>query len=103
RRWVGIGLVGLGAAGVAAGSIFGLKASSKWSDAKGQCDSNVCTQDGVSLASDARSAGNISTVAFIAGAVALVTGAVLIITAPSKRSSPKSSKSREPWGLQGSF
>ncbi len=102
RRAVGFGLVGLGVAGVAAGSIFGLKANSNWSDAKGQCQSNGCSQDGVSLASDARTAGNISTVAFITGAVALVTGAVLIITAPSKRSSPPSAKAAR-WGLQGSF
>ena len=103
RRVVGIGLVGLGVAGIATGSIFGLKANANWSDAQAQCGNNGCNQDGASLASDAKTAGNISTAAFIIGAVALVTGAVLIITAPSKRSSPKSSKSREPWGLQGSF
>jgi len=88
RRVVGISLVGLGVVGLGTGTFFGLKANSSWSDAKDQCHGgNQCNQDGVSFASDAKSAGNISTVAFIVGAVALVTGAVLLITAPSKRSS----------------
>ncbi|WP_394837062.1 hypothetical protein LVJ94_09150 [Pendulispora rubella] len=99
RRIIGIGLVGLGVVGVGAGTFFGLKANSAWSDSQGYCTGNLCNDErGVSLASDAKSAGNISTVAFITGAVALAAGAVLILTAPSKRASPSSSSQTAPRG-----
>ncbi|WP_394847549.1 hypothetical protein LZC95_08795 [Pendulispora brunnea] len=97
RRIIGIGLVGLGVVGVGAGTFFGLKANSSWSDSQGYCTGNLCNDErGVSLASDAKTAGNISTVAFITGAVALAAGAVLILTAPSKRASPSSSSQAAP-------
>ncbi|WP_394822713.1 hypothetical protein [Pendulispora albinea] len=91
QRVIGFGLAGLGVVGLGTGTFFGLKANSSWSDAKSQCDGNLlCNEDGVSSANDAKSAGTISTAAFVVGAVALVTGAVLFFTAPSKRSQARS-------------
>jgi tetratricopeptide (TPR) repeat protein len=75
---------GVGIAGLALGTVFVLRAKSKYDDSLAQCPSNnnLCTQQGVSLRDDARSAGNIATASFIAGAVSLGAGAVLWLTAP---------------------
>jgi len=73
---------GVGVAGLAVGSIFGLIAKSKHDQAGQFCDGTTCTsQRGVDLKSEAVTAGNISTVAFITGAVGLAAGAALWVTA----------------------
>jgi hypothetical protein len=84
QRGVGIGLGVLGVMGLAAGTVFGLKARSSWDDAKKQCANppNACTPAGVTLAEDARAAGNAATVAFVIGAAALAGGAIVFFTAP---------------------
>src|SRR5262249_25935002 len=60
QRAVGIGTGVLGFMGAAAGTVFALKASSAWSDAKARCRNypQGCDSVAVSLAEDARSAGN---------------------------------------------
>ncbi len=89
RGWSGqktLGLVvgGAGVVGLAVGSVFGLKTSSTWKDAQSHCTSDLtCDQDGVDLATQAKSSGNISTIAFVAGGVLVVGGVVLFLTAPS--------------------
>jgi len=45
--------------------------------------SMYCTQNGLTLTSDAKSSATISTVAFFVGGAALASGAVLWLTAPS--------------------
>ncbi|HET9957914.1 MAG TPA: hypothetical protein VFQ61_25625 [Polyangiaceae bacterium] len=86
-QWTGarIGAVaagGVGVVGIGLGTFFGLKSMSKRDDAEKHCTGSTCTDDeGVELRSDARAAGNASTVAFAAGAVALAAGAVLWFTA----------------------
>ncbi len=73
---------GFGAVGIIAGTVFGLRSKSKHDDASDACPSDPCRdQRGVDLWNDARSAGNLSTVAFIVGAAALGGGAVLWLTA----------------------
>jgi hypothetical protein len=72
---------GVGVVGVAVGSVFGLVAMSKKNDAQNVCPSQCATPDGVSKWSDAKSAGTISTVAFIVGGVGLAGGAILWFTA----------------------
>lgn len=78
----GVGILGLGL-----GTIFGLSASSKWSDAKSRCPANGCStqerKEADDMTSSARSAGTLSTVAFIVGTAALASGVVLLLTAPS--------------------
>lgn len=84
---------GVGVVGIVVGSIFGLRAKSKNSDASAFCrpdDPTRCTGDGVSLSNDAHSAATISTVAFIAGGAALAGSAILWITAPKGASSSSS-------------
>jgi hypothetical protein len=72
---------GVGVVGVGLGSGFGIVAMSKKSDAQSACPNQCATADGVSKWSDAKSAGTVSTVAFIVGGVALAGGAALWFTA----------------------
>ena len=85
QRTIGLVMGGVGIVGVGVGAFFGLSASSKWSDAKDECSDYPynCGSKGVSLADDAKSAGTISTIGFIAGGVLLAGGAALYFTAGS--------------------
>ena len=76
----GVGIVGLGV-----GAAFGLVSISKHSEYASHCAGTVCDAEGVSLHAEAVNAGNVSTVAFVAGGVLATTGAVLWLTAPKSR------------------
>jgi hypothetical protein len=89
-RTVGIivGVVGL--AGLGTGAAFGLVAKSKNDEAlqPANCPTHtLCTQNGLDLTHDAKTAATLSTVSFIAGGVLAAGGIVLVLTAPS--SSPR--------------
>ena len=75
-------LMGVGVVGIGVGTVFGLKTSSTWSDAKTHCTGLECDRTGVQLATDAKNAGTISTIAFAAGGALLAGGAILFFTAP---------------------
>lgn len=86
QRAIGWVVGGLGIAGVAVGSYFGLRAFSQWANAKDQCGS------GCPAGSDARnergaalSAATGSTIAFAAGGAAIAAGIVFLVTAPTRR------------------
>jgi hypothetical protein len=85
QRAIGGVVAGLGVVGLGIGTAFAIIAKSKYNDSKanGQCptDPNVCNAVGVSERNDARTDGNIATVAFSAGAAALVAGGVIWLTA----------------------
>jgi hypothetical protein len=76
---------GIGVAGLIVGSIFGVRSILKHNESDRFCGKdNTCIHErGVSAMEAARSAGDISTVAFIAGGLALGAGTVLLLTAPS--------------------
>ena len=81
---------GVGLAGVAVGAISGIIAVSKRSAAQDECPSDVfrfrCpTESGVAAWSSATTAGNVSTISFVAGGVFLAGAAVLWFTAPSSK------------------
>jgi hypothetical protein len=84
QRILGLGLGAAGVVGIGLGSVFGLLASSAWSNAKNACggDTSHCTN--VSSADSYRSTtstdGGLATVGFIAGGVLLAGGAVLFLT-----------------------
>jgi hypothetical protein len=81
QRYAAIGAGAVGLTGVVVGSIFGLQSKSKRDDAESHCSAGECRdQAGVDLREEARSAGNVSTVAFIVGGVGLAGGAVLWFT-----------------------
>ncbi len=72
---------GLGVVGVGVGSAFGLIALSNRNAAQSVCPGQCSDSSGVSKWSDAKTAGNVSTVAFVVGGVGLAAGAVLWLTA----------------------
>lgn len=84
QREIGIGVGVVGLLGLTAGTVFGLRASSIWNDAKTHCTAypSVCDQVGVSLGKDAEQASGISTVAFVIGGAGLIGGTILYFTAP---------------------
>jgi serine/threonine-protein kinase len=98
-------LGGAGIVGVGLGTFFGLRASSKWSDAKEKCTDYPfgCGAEGTDLRASAQSAGNVSTVAFVAGGALLATGLVLYFTAPSKKESVAINMGPQSLFVQGSF
>jgi hypothetical protein len=85
QRVTALVLGGAGVVGVGLGAFFGLQASRKWSDAKGECADYPygCSARAADLRSSAHSAGALSTIAFVAGGALLATGVVLYVTAPT--------------------
>ena len=83
-----VGAVGI--VGVGLGAVFGLGASSKWSDAKSECTAYPygCSQTALDARSSAQSKASVATVAFIVGGAAIAGAAVLWFTAgPSQEKS----------------
>ena len=91
QRMAGYITMGVGGAGLIIGSVFGLRAISKnnQSDSASDCHGDVCINGGTGATAraDARSAGNVSTVAFAIGGAAVATGLVLVLT-DSKKEAP---------------
>ena len=67
--------------------VFGFKSIAKHSDYEALCSGSVCAPAAGPLHDDAVSAGNVSTVAFIAGGALLGGGAVLWVLASKDSSS----------------
>ncbi|MGZ3452042.1 MAG: hypothetical protein ACXVEF_20710 [Polyangiales bacterium] len=91
QRYIAVASGGLGIAGLALGTYFGLSAQSKAHDADPYCPtSTTCTNaQGVTLRHDAIGKANLATVVVIGGAVLLGAGVVLWITAPRAASESK--------------
>jgi hypothetical protein len=71
-----------GVAGLGVGTAFGLHAISLNNDSDKNCNAqSSCTLSGYNTRHDAQSAGNVSTVAFVAGGVALAAGATMFVLA----------------------
>jgi hypothetical protein len=76
----------LGAAGVATGTVFGLRSQSKHEQSDEYCAGSRCRdRRGVTLMENARTAGTVSTVSFIVGGVGLGAAAVLWFARPFGR------------------
>lgn len=88
QRVLALAAGGLGVIGVAVGTGLGLQSQSKRDQANEYCDGAQCRDEkGVTLKSEALQAGNVSTAAFVVGAVGLASGVVLWVTAPRSSSS----------------
>jgi hypothetical protein len=76
---------GIGVAGVIVASVFGIRSILKHNESDRYCGKDGLCSDprGVSAMEAARSAGDVSTVAFVAGGLALGVGTVLLLTAPA--------------------
>jgi len=88
QRVLGLAIAGVGLAGVAVGTVFGLQASSKNDDAAAHCNGSLCDAEGIRLDKQGRDAATISTISFIAGGALAAGGLVLFLTAPSGREKP---------------
>lgn len=97
QKTIGIIVGGAGVVALGVGGFFGLKTSSTWKEAQSRCSSGntglECDSEGVDLGQQAKSSGNIATIAFVAGGALMLGGAVLFFTAPSEG---KSGKARLP-------
>jgi hypothetical protein len=84
RKTLAVTLAGVGVAGIAVGSIFGIEAISQnnASNAGGHCTGG-CDATGTSLRNQAISDATVSTIAFGAGLAAVAAGVVVWLTAPS--------------------
>jgi hypothetical protein len=88
RRIMGMSIAGVGLVSTAVGLVFGARANSKWGEAHTICgdDLNCPTTEtydaGHQAASDARAAGNLSTIFVGVGVVAIAAGVVVYLTAP---------------------
>jgi hypothetical protein len=102
-QYVGYGAAGVGVVGIGLGAVFGLIAINKKSDAK--CDDRFC--DDPAALDDAKSAADVASVGFIAGAVLLAGGVALILFTPSRSVRVEARASASPngalYGLGGSF
>jgi hypothetical protein len=85
RRTIALALGGLGVVGIGVGAVFGAMAISNHSKASEVCPQpNPCNDQHASETwTDATSAGNVSTIVFIASGAVLAAGAVLWFTAPA--------------------
>lgn len=85
QKTLGVVAAGVGVVGLGVGVVFGLKTSTTWEDAQSHCSSTLeCDPEGFDLASQAKTSGNIATVAVLAGSAILIGGAVLFLTAPTE-------------------
>lgn len=81
RRTVALVTGGAGVVLLGAGGVFGLRAFSRWGDAKDACpDRDACPPRALALGDDARGAATWSNVLVGAGAAAVVAAAVLWLT-----------------------
>jgi serine/threonine-protein kinase len=85
QRVLALVVGGVGVAGLAAGTVFGLESKSKHDEAHRSCTGNVCIDpQAVPLGDEAIAWGDRATGAFVVGAVGIVAGGVLWLTAGSK-------------------
>jgi hypothetical protein len=84
QRIAGGVVMGVGAVGIALGTVFGLQAKSRFDQSKPLCRTEaLCSQPGLDLVSQAKGSATVSTIGFIVGGAALAGGLVVILTAPS--------------------
>lgn len=92
KRTIALGAAAVGLVGVGLGTYFGLHAIRLNDSASSHCDGNACDQEGYTQRTDARVAGNVSTVAFVVGALGVGAGVALwVLGAPSAPGEPKAS------------
>jgi hypothetical protein len=92
QRGIGLGLGGLGVAGIAFGAFAGIEAMSTYADAKNACGGTVpqCSAGSSAFGLHDRTVtwATASTIAFAAGGAVLAAGAVVFFSAPKDESGP---------------
>jgi hypothetical protein len=103
QKIIGLTVGGLGIAGLAVGTIFGLMTFAAASDQNSDCSSSSDCPRRASALSDhttGSTEGAVSTAAFIAGGALVVTGITLFFTAPSGRKEQPSTEGQPSTSLR---
>jgi hypothetical protein len=87
RTWGWIGL-GVGATGLAVGTVAGLVVASRYGELKEDCPGGQCEPEDQSRVSSYDRWQTISTVGFIVGGVGAAVGVTLLLTSPQQESKP---------------
>jgi hypothetical protein len=88
-RYAGLAIGSVGVAGIAVGAVFGMQAINLNNDSNKDCNAqSSCGSAGFSSRHDAQSAGNVSTVAFVAGGAMLAVGATMFVLAKPRANTP---------------
>lgn len=108
RRVLAFTSLGIGVAGVVAGTVAGLSFASAAKTYSDHCDASGCDGEGLAAASRAKSMNALSPIAFGVGALGLGTGAYLLLVPPSPRRAgvrvtPQVSPSAASLSLSGGF
>jgi PEGA domain len=85
QKTLGIVALGVGGAGLVAGSITGLMAISRHGDLQTSCSQGQCPPEQQHTLDSYRTISTVSTVGFIVGAAGAIGGTMLLLTAPSPR------------------
>jgi hypothetical protein len=83
RKTIGLVVAGVGVVSLGVGAVFGLRASSKWSERNENCPAGQCNEKAVEAFNDTKSAATIANITIAVGVVAVAAGAVVFLTAPS--------------------
>jgi hypothetical protein len=81
-RKLALALGGLGVAAIAIGSVYGIRAIAKKHDSDALCPQDQCTQAGVDLNNEAKSAARVSDVAFGVGLASAAVATYLFLRSP---------------------
>lgn len=92
-RIAGYAALGVGAAGVVVGSVFGVMALSSHGSLSDDCQNGTCPSSKSDDVSSYHTKGTVSTVGFIVGGVGLAAGAALILLAPKAHTEVQIGKS----------
>jgi hypothetical protein len=87
-RTVGLVLIGVSIASVAAGAVTGIMTLDRQSTMNANCRDQLCNPAGMQAASDGRTLSTLSTATFVGGAAGLALGAYLVITGPRWAGAP---------------
>jgi hypothetical protein len=97
QRAVGWVALGVGVAGAAAGTFFGVRTLSQKSTVDEHCVGSRCDDAGLRANDGAKDSATLSTIAFVVGGAALAAGILLLVTAPSARSTARSGAVHGVW------
>jgi len=84
QRTAGWITAGAGVAGLAVGTVFGLRTLAEKSTVDDHCRGLLCDATGLAANDAAQASASVSTVAFVVGAIVLGAGVALLVTAPSE-------------------
>ncbi len=96
QRTLGLVVGGVGLAGLAVGTYFGLRTFSQQAIVEENCEGSLCNQQGFDADQDAHTSATVSTIAVAAGGVLLAGGVVLYLIAGDAPDAPDVERSAAP-------